>query len=157
MNDSQIEQSSAARFSPAGKLRTPLRVWIGLTIAVALDAPLQLIWKALMLKYRSPGHMPHGDYWHHIRWFLHQTRTWALMVIFICQFFDWIWVLGNTDLSFAQPFTALSYVIVSTCAVLFLHEHLGTLRIIGIVAILIGVLLVGSTEHKTTDPKEIKR
>jgi drug/metabolite transporter (DMT)-like permease len=156
MNDSQIEQPASPPLSPPGKLRTPLRVWIGLTIAVGLDAPAQLIWKALMVKYRNPAHMPHGDYWHHIRWFLHQTRTWALMGFFICQFFDWIWVLGNTDLSFAQPFTALSYVIVSTCAVLFLHEHLGPLRIIGIAAILVGVLLVGSTEHKTMGPKEIK-
>jgi drug/metabolite transporter (DMT)-like permease len=136
------------------RMRTPLRVWIGLTIAVALDAPVQLMWKALMLKYRNPAFTPHGDNWHHVRWFIHQTRTYALLSCFVFQFCDWIWVLGNTDLSFAQPFTALSYVIVSTGAVIFFHEHLSPFRIVGIGLILIGVVLVGSSEHRTQLPKE---
>jgi drug/metabolite transporter (DMT)-like permease len=131
--------------------RTPLRVWVGLAIAVVLDAPVQLMWKALMLKYRDPMHGPVGAIWHQARWFTHQTRSWGLLILFACQFFDWIWVLGNADLSFAQPFTALSYVVVSTCAVIFFHEHLGPMRIIGIAAILIGVILVGSTDHRTVE------
>jgi drug/metabolite transporter (DMT)-like permease len=135
-------------------MHTPLRVWAGLAIAVALDAPVQLMWKALMLKYRNPAHMPHGDLWHQVRWFSHQTRSWGLLALFACQFFDWIWVLGNADLSFAQPFTALSYVVVSTCAVIFFHEHLSPLRIVGIGAILIGVILVGSSDCRTTELKE---
>jgi len=117
---------------------------------------VQLVWKALMLKYRDPAHMPHGDAWHHIRWFFHQTRTYVLFSCFVFQFCDWIWVLGNTDLSFAQPFTALSYVIVSSGAVIFFHEHLSPFRIVGIGLILIGVILVGSSEHRTTLPKEIE-
>jgi drug/metabolite transporter (DMT)-like permease len=137
--------------TPAG--RTPLRVWVGLSIAVILDAPVQLIWKALMLKYRDPMHMPRGDLLHHMRWFSHQTRSWVLLALFACQFFDWIWVLGNADLSFAQPFTALSYVVVSACAVIFFHEHLGPMRVVGIAAILIGVVLVGSSEHRTVAPE----
>jgi multidrug transporter EmrE-like cation transporter len=156
----------------AAAARTPLRVWIGLTIAVVLDVPVQLIWKALMIKYRDPDRGPkyhsadhsiswmfHNHHqgmlawfvWQQARWFLRELRTWALMSLFACQFFDWIWVLGNADLSFAQPFTALSYVVVSTCAVLFFHEHLSPLRMAGIAAILFGVILVGSSEHKTTD------
>jgi len=134
---------------PSTHPHTPARVWIGLAIAVILDAPVQLIWKALMLKYRDPSRMPHGDPWHQARWFLHQTRSWGLLALFACQFFDWIWVLGNADLSFAQPFTALSYVVVSTCAVIFFHEHLGPMRVVGIASILVGVLLVGSGEYRT--------
>ena len=129
--------------------RTPKRVWIGLAIAVVLDAPVQLIWKALMLKYGDPLRGPHGIAYHHARWFVHQARTWILLSLFGCQFLDWIWVLGNTDLSFAQPFTALSYVVVSSCAVIYFHEHLSVYRIIGIGLILIGVILVGSSEHRT--------
>jgi drug/metabolite transporter (DMT)-like permease len=128
-----------------------MRVWIGLAIAVTLDAPVQLMWKALMLKYRDPLRGPHGIFLHQARWFTHQTRSYGLLALFACQFFDWIWVLGNADLSFAQPFTALSYVMVSTCAVIFFHEHLSPLRMLGILAILIGVVLVGSSEHKTTE------
>jgi drug/metabolite transporter (DMT)-like permease len=151
--------------------RTPLRVWVGLAIAVALDVPVQLLWKALMIKYRDPIRGPHGHadhsigwflahhhwgmlavfVWGQIRFFLRQLRTWGLLSLFACQFFDWIWVLGNADLSFAQPFTALSYVAVSTCAVLFFKETISPLRLLGITAILAGVILVGSSEHKTTD------
>ncbi len=152
--------------------RTPLRVWVGLAIAVVLDVPVQLIWKALMIKYRDPDRGPHfnsADHsvaemlqhhhygilfyflWRQARWFLREVRTYVMLVLFACQFFDWIWVLGKADLSFAQPFTALSYVVVSTGAVLFFHEHLTPLRMLGIAAILLGVILVGSSEHKTTN------
>jgi drug/metabolite transporter (DMT)-like permease len=147
----RILQSLVSEKPPNARQKTPLRVWIGLSIAVALDAPVQLIWKALMLKYRDPARMPHGTLLHQLRWFSHQTRSWVLMMMFAFQFCDWIWVLGNADLSFAQPFTALSYVVVSTCAVIFFHEHLSVLRIVGIGAILIGVVLVGSSEYRTDD------
>ncbi len=111
--------------------RTPLRVWVGLFIAVALDAPVQLIWKALMIKYGDPARAPRETFtpdllgaWHQVRWFAREVRTYGLFMLFACQFLDWIYVLGNADLSFAQPFTALSYVVVSGCAVAFFHEHL---------------------------------
>lgn len=128
-----------------------LRVWLGLLIAVALDVPVQLMWKALMLKYGDPARGPHLlDAFHQFRWFSHQTRTWALLGLFLCQFLNWMWVLGNADLSYAQPFTALSYVAVSACAAIFFHEHLSPLRILGITLILLGVVLVGATQHRTT-------
>lgn len=165
-----MNSTSADNKNPAA--RTPLRVWVGLAIAVVLDVPVQLIWKALMIKYRDPDRGPKfsgsdhsiswmlqshhhgmllGFIWHTARWFFREVRTYVLLALFACQFFDWIWVLGNADLSFAQPFTALSYVVVSTCAVLFFHEHLSPLRMLGIAFILLGVILVGSSEHKTTD------
>ncbi len=142
----------------AAASRTPLRLWTGLLLAVLLDVPVQLIWKSLMLKYGDPARGPHGIYLHHARWFFHQGRSYVLMGLFLCQFFNWIWVLSNADLSFAQPFTALSYMAVSTFAVIYFHEHLSPLRILGIGIIFVGVILVGSTEHRTTprpivDPK----
>jgi drug/metabolite transporter (DMT)-like permease len=81
-----------------------------------------------------------------------QLRTWGLLLLFLGQFLNWMWVLSNADLSFAQPFTALSYVVISICAVVFFHEHLSLLRILGIAVIFTGVILVGSSEHRTTEP-----
>jgi drug/metabolite transporter (DMT)-like permease len=146
MSSADLEYSSPT----AKHQHTPPRVWIGLAIAVALDAPVQLMWKALMMKFHA--HPQFIDLLHQIRWFSRELRSWGLLALFACQFFDWIWVLGNADLSFAQPFTALSYVVVSTCAVIFFGEHLGPLRIVGIVCILIGVILVGSSDYRTTPP-----
>jgi multidrug transporter EmrE-like cation transporter len=134
---------------------TPWRLWLGLFAAVALDAPVQLIWKALMIKYGDPARAPHQLFthdlagaWHQARWFLREVRTYVLFVLFGCQFLDWLYVLGNADLSFAQPFTALSYVAVSGCAVAYFHEHLTPLRVVGIALILAGVALVGSSESR---------
>jgi len=133
--------------------RVPLKVWTGLFIAVALDVPVQLMWKALMMKYGEPSRAPRThDLLHQVQWFAHQARTWALLGLFLCQFLNWMWVLGNADLSYAQPFTALSYVAVSGCAAIFFHEHLSALRIAGIALILFGVMLVGGSEHRTTAP-----
>lgn len=141
-------------FLPDHFRKTPARVWIGLTIAVLLDIPVQLVWKALMIKFGAPGRGPHDMHLHRvIKWFIGQPRTWELLLYFLCQFLNWIWVLGNADLSFAQPFTALSFVAVSGCAGIYFHEHIGPLRWFGIGLILIGVMLVGGTEHRTTPLK----
>ena len=104
-----------------------------------------------MVKYAAAGRGPRvHDVAHVARWFVGQARTWGLLGLFAAQFLNWIWVLGNADLTFAQPFTALSYVAVSTGAVLYLNEHLSPVRVAGIGTILVGVLLVGSTNHRTT-------
>ena len=134
--------------------RTPPRVWAGLAVAVVLDVPVQLLWKALMVKYADPGRGPHGWAAHgalnHAWWFLGQTRTYGLLVLFGLQFVTWLTVLGNADLSFAQPFTALSYVAVSGCAVAFMGEHVSAVKAVGIGLILAGVVVIGSGESRTT-------
>jgi drug/metabolite transporter (DMT)-like permease len=137
---------------PPHRSRTPLRVWIGLTIAVGLDVPVQIVWKAMMLKYGDwqQGHAA-AHLSRQILWFPGQLRLWLLMALWGCQFLDWMWVLGNADLSFAQPFTALSYAAVGTFAVLYIPgEHMTVVRGIGIGLILVGVILIGSSEHRTT-------
>ena len=150
-----------ANLTDATKPPVPPAVWLGLTLAVLLDVPVQLMWKALMAKYGSGAHGPGPVVWsasavqvvrgigRQARWFSHQTRTYGLLALFAAQFVNWMWVLGSADLSYAQPFTALSYVVVSSCAAVIFHEHLSPARITGIAIILAGVLLVGSTSHRT--------
>ena len=116
-------------------------------MAVILDAPVQLTWKAVMLKYGSSAHA--SDPISIVHWFVRQDRFWLLIGCFLVQFVNWMWVLSNADLSFAQPFTALSYVAVSGCAAFYFHEHVGPLRIVGIVLVLIGVMFVASSPHRT--------
>ena len=131
---------------------TPAKVWLGLLFTVLLDGPCQLMWKALILKYDAASHGI--DPVSTIRWFLHQPRLWILISCFAVQFVNWMWVLSNADLSFAQPFTALSYVAVSGCAAFYFHEHIGPLRIVGIGLVLIGVIFVASSPHRTTPQEE---
>ena len=46
----------------------------------------------------------------------------AALALYACQFFTWMLVLANADLSYAQPIMGLSYVSVSLMAALLFHE-----------------------------------
>jgi drug/metabolite transporter (DMT)-like permease len=62
-------------------------------------------------------------------------------------------VLSWADYSFVMPFSAIAYALVPLLAYLFLHEQVSTARWIGIVLIVLGVVLINRTPHRTT-PQE---
>lgn len=53
------------------------------------------------------------------------------------------WALGQADISFVLPFTALSYLCVALMAYFFLHEPVTPTRWIGTFLITVGVVIVG--------------
>jgi multidrug transporter EmrE-like cation transporter len=63
-------------------------------------------------------------------------------------------VLSWADYSFVMPFSAIAYALVPLLGHLFLHEQVSTARWIGIVLIVLGVILINRTPHRTT-PREI--
>ena len=75
---------------------------------------------------------------------------WAGLALFAMNFFLWIIILYKVDLSIAMPVGSLSYVLVPFAAVMFLHEHVGILRWVGIALIVLGVHFVSKSR------KEIK-
>jgi drug/metabolite transporter (DMT)-like permease len=74
-----------------------------------------------------------------------------VFVIFLmgCQFFNWLMILGDADLSYAQPVTSLSYVSVFFLSVLYLKEAADVFQIAGIIFVLVGVWFISQTEHLT--------
>ena len=66
-----------------------------------------------------------------------------------CQFFNWLMVLSNADLSYAQPVTSLSYVTVFCLSVLYLREGTDLIQITGILLVLAGVWFISQTDHVT--------
>src|ERR1700722_4741657 len=71
----------------------------------------------------------------------------AMMLAFmICHML----VLSWADYSFVMPFSAIAYALVPLLAFLFLHEQVSTSRWIGIVLIVLGVVLINRTPHRTT-------
>ena len=71
----------------------------------------------------------------------------ALMLVFmVCHML----VLSWADYSFVMPFSAIAYALVPLLAYLFLHEQVSTARWIGIVLIVLGVVLINRTPHRTT-------
>lgn len=58
---------------------------------------------------------------------------------------SWVVLLKYMPLTKLQPMIALTYVVTPVLAVLFLGEHVGTLRMAGIGLIVLGVVLVSAS------------
>lgn len=56
-------------------------------------------------------------------------------------------LLARSDVSFVWPLTALSFVMTTLAAVLFLSEKVSTVRWVGVVFIMIGAALISYSEH----------
>ena len=69
------------------------------------------------------------------------------------QLVNWLRVLDHADLSYAKPFTSLSYVTVSILSVVLLEERIAPLQLVGIGVIVAGVWCVASTPRTTLDPE----
>ena len=137
--------------SPKSSLQVPMRVVIGLTLAVILDTAVQICWKSSVLTV--PDNFGLLDT-------LWKTAGvplfWLTMVLFISQFVNWMTVLEKADLSYAQPITALSYITVAILSSAFLRESITVSKIAGIALILLGVAFVAQTEHQTVSEGAIK-
>src|SRR5579863_7507075 len=71
----------------------------------------------------------------------------AMMLAFmVCHML----VLSWADYSFVMPFSAIAYALVPLLGYLFLHEQVSAARWIGIVLIVLGVVLINRTPHRTT-------
>ncbi len=66
-----------------------------------------------------------------------------LVALEIAAFVAWMKVLSEMPLSAAFPLSAVSYVLIIGASVVVLHEPLSLLQVIGGLAILLGVLLIG--------------
>jgi drug/metabolite transporter (DMT)-like permease len=126
------------------KRKFPARLAAGLLIAILLDTALQLVWKSAVLT------LPHdGSPWLNVQAILQNPRFVFVIFLMGCQFFNWLMILGDADLSYAQPVTSLSYVSVFFLSVLYLKEAADVLQIAGIVFVLVGVWFISQTEHLT--------
>ena len=73
----------------------------------------------------------------------------AMMLAFmVCHML----VLSWADYSFVMPFSAIAYALVPLLGYLFLHEQVSAARWVGIVLIVLGVVLINRTPHRTTTP-----
>ena len=122
----------------------PIRLAAGLLLAILIDTALQLVWKSAVLSLPSDG-----SPWLNVQAILHSPLFIFVIFLMACQFFNWLMVLGNADLSYAQPVTSLSYVSVFFLSVLYLKEAADLFQIAGIMLVLVGVWFISQTEHLT--------
>ncbi|MCX6926437.1 MAG: EamA family transporter [Verrucomicrobia bacterium] len=76
-----------------------------------------------------------------------------LGVFFEALFFVCLLVLmAESDISFLWPLTALSFVMTTVAALIFLGEQVSPVRWAGVVFIMIGAALISYSEHAKTKP-----
>ena len=126
--------------------RMPVRLALGLFLAIALDTALQTIWKraALALPANALSE-PLGA----AVYALHQPIFLLVGLLIAFQMFNWLKVLDDADVSYALPITALSYVSVAAVSAIWLREPLTFGKACGVTLILAGVYLVSRTDYKT--------
>jgi drug/metabolite transporter (DMT)-like permease len=90
-----------------------------------------------------------GSPWLNVQAVLHNPLFLLVIFLMACQFFNWLMVLRNADLSYAQPVTSLSYVTVFFLSVHYLNESTDALQIAGILLVLAGVWFISQTDHVT--------
>src|SRR5215471_9687573 len=87
--------------------RVPFRLVIGLAVAIALDTGLQLVWKT------GIAELPDTTSAWELLVAVARNPIFILVVAFMgAQLVNWLKVLDHADLSYAKPFTSLSYVTV---------------------------------------------
>lgn len=120
-------------------------VTVGLILAVVLDTVLQISWKLAVsgIPENASASVTAMRVFSGFYFYL-------AMLIFAAQFINWMRVLARADLSFAQPFTALSYITVLTLSSHFLHEKIGPMKVLGVTMIFLGVFFISQTPHRTT-------
>jgi len=79
----------------------------------------------------------------------------VLGVFFEALFFVCLLVLmSKSDISFLWPLTALSFVFATLAAMIFLHEHVSSVRWAGVVLIMLGAALISYSEHNKDGPAQ---
>ncbi len=72
------------------------------------------------------------------------TNPWVMggMLLHVGALVVWLWALSKVDISFAYPFLALGYVLVSIMAWFWLGEELGSMKLLGMGIIIVGILVL---------------
>jgi drug/metabolite transporter (DMT)-like permease len=124
--------------------RVPARLVIGLAVAIALDTVLQLVWKAGIA-----GIPDAASAWETLVAVARNPIFLLVVALMGAQLVNWLKVLDHADLSYAKPFTSLSYITVCVLSVAILGEHIAPMQIVGIVVVVAGVWCVSLTQRTT--------
>lgn len=123
---------------------------IGLFTAILFDTLLQISWKTLVLATPSDP-SPLAT----IALVLTNPAIVGLIGMMALQFFNWLMVLGEADLSYAKPVASLSYACVPIVSVLRLNEAVDGLEIAGVLFVVAGVWFISQTTPMTEEPSTL--
>jgi drug/metabolite transporter (DMT)-like permease len=121
----------------------PYKVAIGLALIIAMDTFVQLFWKIAAVT------LPEMPSWEAVEMALNQPLFLLVIGLMTCQLFIWLSVLGQADLSFAQPFFSLSRITVCLASAYFLQEFIGPAQVVGIVLVCAGAWCISRAPRNT--------
>jgi drug/metabolite transporter (DMT)-like permease len=112
-------------------------VWIVLTVALATYSQLVLRWQMSIV-----GALPSEPMLKIASLASVALRPWVISALFatFCSGLSWMVVLSKFELTYAFPFTALTFLLILAAGVLVLGETLSTGRVIGTLLIVCGVV-----------------
>ncbi|MGH2757000.1 MAG: EamA family transporter [Actinomycetota bacterium] len=79
-----------------------------------------------------------------------EPLLWAGLTLFGISAVFWLIVLSHVPLSVAYPVVGLSYVIIVAFSRLVLHEHVPTIRWLGVFVVGLGIAIIGWSFKRTT-------
>lgn len=79
--------------------------------------------------------------------------VWLAICSLSIFFISYLLVLSWADFSFVQPATSIGYGMVAVLGYFALGEAISPIRWIGVMVICLGVLMIGQTPPRTTEPK----
>ncbi len=94
-----------------------------------------------------------AEAWHLLVRILSSPTIWAGIVSLLSFFVAYMLVLSWADYSYVQPASSVSYAMVALLAHYLLREAISPLRWFGVLVICLGVLVVGHTPPRTTEPR----
>lgn len=113
-----------------------------IALAVVLDTAVHIVWKIAVLQ------LPNSD---SILAFVgsasRQPLFLVVVALFVCQLVNWLKVLERSDLSYAQPITALSLISVFVLSALYLGESVDAAKVLGVGFVITGVWFISRTDH----------
>ena len=133
--------------------RLTSKLTFGLFAAIAIDTLLQLAWKTTVLETAADvsSLATLGSVFANPAFF-------GVLFLMAMQFFNWLIVLSQADLSYVKPISSLSYASVPIFSALVLGEALDGLEIMGLACVIAGVWLISQTQPMTpklSKPREI--
>ena len=123
------------------------KVFMAIVLNDVGDCIAQLLMKKGLVQTMA-GLMNFGNV---IEFIVHNAGSWLLwtgILVYALNFFVWIVVLSHVDLSIALPVGSTSYIFIPILATLFLHEHVGWIRWIGIGLVILGIHFVSKSARQ---------
>ena len=119
--------------------RLPFKIFLFVVLNDLLDTTAQLLMKKGV---------------HHLFNFANHDffLFWIGLIIYLSNFFLWMYILSKTDLSIALPLASASYILIPIAAVYFLHEFVAPMRWLGLVLIMTGIYFVSMSKTSKGKP-----